>query len=301
MTKITRIDGQPPVFKAALRPFFRVGDLGIFVAPKGAGKSTLMIDIACAFAVQHIGGAENPWRDGYCCGSLMRAEFPTNVLILDADNDAHDWGTVFQQAMLAYKVPPNSDVKVMAGSRIHHAQAGQYNLNSVKGRAEGIDQLMEDIDTGGYGVLIMDYLWRIFAPHENADTRWVTEGLGILRAKCRERGVIILALSQPPMGEVSAQLAIHKMRPYGTTQQDNITDVIINMSPTAGHGGLNLFVSKRRFGPKVGGRVHVQFRSEGLAGYRKTTRGPWDWDTAVIAPVVPLMSRPKRQRWANSP
>ncbi len=291
MAKITRIDGQAPAYKAALRPFWRVGDLGIIVAPRNAGKSTLMIDIACAFAVQHLTGNDNPWEFGYCCGGLMKAEYPSNVLILDADNDAADWGTVFQQAMLAYRVPPNSAVKIMAGSRIHHAQAGQYNLNSVKDRKKGIDELIEDIDSGGYRVIIMDYLWRIFAPKDNGDTVWMTEGLGVLRAKCRERGVIILALSQPPMGEESKQLPIHRMRPYGTTQQDNITDIIINMTPTPGGGGINLYSSKRRFGPKVGGRVHVQFRSHGLAGYRKTTRGPWEWaNEEVPSLVIPLMS-----------
>lgn len=290
---ISRIDEEPPQWDAALRPFLRVGDTCILVAPRGAGKSILTLEIAQAYACRDLRLGHNPWLDGWAAGSLFKAELQGPTLILDADNDAHDWGTLLQQSFMAYNIPANSEIRPLCGDHIHHTDASQFGLNRPQTREEGVQRLLETIARGDYRLVILDYLWRIFKFDSN-DIEW-TSALGDIRAECRKMGVNVIAISQPPMGELSKQLAINNMRPWGTTQQENITDVILNLKAHA-KSGIKLFVSKRRFGPQVGTSETVQFRKLGAAGYSKTERKSWIWEEQERGGfVIPLLT-PKQEQ-----
>ena len=295
--EINRLDAEPPDWDIALRPFIRVGDMCIVVAPRGAGKSTLMMDIAQAFACRDNNDEANPWYKGLCVGHVMRAEYKAKSLILDADNDHHDWGTVLQQTYLAYGVPPNSEIQALCGDNIVHAMAAQFDLNSPVRRKEGIERLVAYMVEEDIKVLIMDYLWRIFAPKDNGDTVWVTDGLGVLRALCREHGITVIALSQPAIGENARQSPINRSRVFGSTQQENIADVILVLQATKNSGGIKIFVSKRRYGPPVGTSEVVQFRNNGNAGYAPGVRTAWSFDAEVLKQraALPLLTEKQQE------
>ena len=274
-------------------PFIRFGDSVGLVGDKGCGKTTA----ACDFIFKTYC---TPWDVTYeltehgselkfsedarpgsdqVFGGLLTVNRPDTIgqtaVILDAENDHLEWKSCLEDTARTYNVSPKSETFDFFKGAVKWRNGRCTNWNDFDSAKYFMDtELIPDLVDLECGLLVIDSTHKLWSRDLNSP-EWVTEGLGYLRAACRERGITLLALTHTSRN-FESKLPQNRFLPRGTSQQENEFDVILGLERHIKEKILKLHLIKRRAGKwcdeYTTGSVAL---SPLYAGFGRVITNPW--------------------------
>jgi hypothetical protein len=295
---------EPPedVQDVVIAPFIRNGDMSFIVGRPSSGKSTFLAELALGL-VDYRDRCP-VWRDGQLFRDAWRIVDRKSlvgeedcVLVIDGENSRSVWRQLIARTLSSYNLPLPGDGESESTytdwmlKRILHVKSDPLNMYKAKGRRAAMEVIVQMCEELSAKAVIMDYAWKIFSPHDNADTEWVNEGLSVLRDKLKERGILSFVVAHPAHAIKDAKDS-RKRLPYGTAQQQAMADARFYIKRN--EKSITLYKDKDRAVDWVddGKSVLLDFGAYG-GGYTKIDRLD-DWPKVRPVDIFTLTEHQKK-------